>query len=520
MRLLPAILVMLMVAAVGGAPQALVNPYEKERRPATQVHPIDEAVFSQLKKLEIEPAPLCSDAVFLRRVYLDLIGTLPTAAEAREFLADTRLDRRAILVDRLLERSEFNDYWAMKWADLLRVKAEFPINLWPNAVQGYHRWIYCAIRDRMPLDRFAREMLTATGSNFRVPQANFYRAVQNRRAEGLAEAVALTFMGCRADRWPADRLQAMGLFFSQVAYKSTGEWKEEIVLCNRDKGTTRPTVFPDGSPASIAPGDDYRVAFADWLLKPGNPFFARAIANRAWYWMMGRGVVHEPDDIRPDNPPVNAKLLDTIERQVVACRYDLRQLLRWIANSQTYQLSSIPPAAGSEAGANFACYSLRRLDAEVLIDAIDLITGTTEKYSSAIPEPFTFIPPSQRSIELADGSISSSFLEMFGRPNRDTGMEAERNNRTTPDQRLHMLNSSHIQRKIEQSQKLRANLPARNTLKQNATELYLSILSRPPTSEELATIDTYARASTLRNRDVLTDVAWALVNSAEFLHRH
>ena len=208
-------------------------------------------------------------------------------------------------------------------------------------------------------------------------------------------------------------------------------------------------VFPDGTEAKLSPGEDPRVVFADWLIDAKNPWFSRNIVNRIWAWLLGRGIIHEPDDIRPDNPPSNPELLAFLERELMAAQYDLKPIFRLILNSQTYQLSSVGHSDRPEAAANFARYPLRRLEAEVLIDALNQITGTSEQYSSAIPEPFTYIPEGQRSIALPDGSITSSFLEMFGRPPRDTGLEAERSNRPTADQRLHLLNSSHIQRKIE-----------------------------------------------------------------------
>jgi len=193
-----------------------------------------------------------------------------------------------------------------------------------------------------------------------------------------------------------------------------------------------------------------RCSPAGWWTRK-NPWFARNIVNRAWFWLLGRGIIQEPDDIRPDNPPVNPELLAYLEKEFVASHYDMKHLYRLILNSQAYQLSSIPRSTNPEAAANFAFYPVRQLDAEVLSDALCEITGTTEKYSSSIPEPFTFIPEKERSIALPDGSITSSFLEMFGRPPRDTGLESERNNLPTANQRLHLLNSSHIQRKIEQA---------------------------------------------------------------------
>jgi hypothetical protein len=490
---------------------------------------IDELVLGRLEQLGIQPAHLCSDAVFVRRAYLDVIGTLPTAQEARTFLRDQDPNKRTILIDRLLEREEFADYWAMKWGDLLRVKSEFPINLWPNAVQAYHRWIRTCIKENWPYDRFVREMLTASGSNFRVAQVNFYRAVQSKEPQALAQAVALTFMGVRPEGLPKDRWSEMAVFFSQIGFKHTEEWKEEIVIFDPNQGSSKfevrnsklpVAVFPNRTEAHLSLDRDPRQVFADWLIRPENPWFARNVVNRIWSWLLGRGIIHEPDDIRPDNPPSNPELLAYLEKELVGARYDLKHVYRLILRSQVYQLSSIPGSNQPAGEANFSRYPLRRLEAEVLIDALNQITGTTEKYSSAVPEPFTFIPEDQRSIALADGSITSSFLEMFGRPPRDTGLESERNSRPTAAQRLHLLNSSHIQRKIEQGPRLLALMQSRRKPREMVDELYLTILSRFPMPEELKAIAAYTQSSAGKPRDNMVDLTWALINSAEFLYRH
>jgi hypothetical protein len=503
--------------------KALLAVYQTDdTAPAGQIpeasRRIDELVLARLKAKDITPAPLCSDAVFVRRVYLDVIGRIPTAEEAKEFLDDAGPDRRAALIDRLLEHRDFADYWTMKWCDLLRVKSEFPINLWPNAVQAYHHWIRAAVRENMPYDRFARELLTANGSNFRDPPANFYRAVQKKDAGNLARAVALTFMGVRPEGWPAERWDGMAPFFARVGYKRTGEWKEEVVFFD----VTRPVgaekaVFPDGTRAALTADQDPREVFADWLITPDNPWFTRAIANRAWAWLLGRGVIHEPDDVRPDNPPSNPELLAHLQQELVRGQYDLRHLFRVILNSRAYQASSVPSSTHPEAAALFAYYQARRLEAEVLIDAICQVTGTTEKYSSPIPEPFTYIPESHRSVALADGSITSPFLELFGRPPRDTGLESERNNNFTAAQRLHLLNSDHILRKIQDGPALQQALRSGKDMGQTVDNLYLTILSRYPTHGERAEAMAHSRG--LGGKPG-ADVAWALLNTAEFLCRH
>jgi hypothetical protein len=510
--------------ALGAGPttRPAPSPYEGPAAPTPQ-NPIDKLVFAKLEKLGIAPANLCSDAAFVRRVYLDAIGTLPTAKEARNFLSDRDPNKRSALIDRLLERDEFADYWAMKWSDLLRIKAEFPIDLWPDAAEGYHRWVWASLKKNKPYDQFVRELLTASGSNFTVPEVNFYRAVQNKDPRGIAQAVALTFMGVRADKWPQERWSGLAGFFAQVGYKATKEWKEEIVYWDAGKaaaGTQPAAAFPDGTPAKLSPDRDPRTDLADWLIAPQNPWFARNVVNRTWSWLLGRGIIHEPDDIRPDNPPSNPELLAYLEKELIASRYDLKHVFRLILNSNTYQLASIPRSKNPESEVQFAHYPLRRLEAEVLIDAVCQITGTTEKYSSAIPEPFTFIPDKQRSITLADGSITSSFLELFGRPARDTGWESERNNRPTAAQRLHLLNSSHIQRKLEQGRKLQDLLQGNRSARDIVTEVYLAILSRFPAAEELKIAEGYFQAAGQKRREALTDLAWALINSAEFLYRH
>jgi len=509
-----------LLLAVLAAPLFAADFANEPRAPFVSVGKIDDLVFGRWKQLGIQPADLSSDAVFLRRAYLDTIGTLPTAKEAAAFLADTGPRKRAALIDRLLARDEFTDYWAMKWSDLLRVKAEFPVNLWPNAAQAYYHWIHTAIRTNLPYDQFARTLLTESGSNFRNPPVNFYRAMQNRKPAGIAQTVALTFMGMRAETWPKDRLDAMANFFSEVGYKDTGEWKEEIVFFKPATATPSELMFPDGTQVHLAPGQDPRQLFADWLVAPKNPYFARAVVNRIWFWLNGRGIVEEADDLRPDNPPSNPELLAYLESELIASHFDLKHIFRLILNSTTWQLSSIPRTATAEAAANFASYPLRRLDAEVLIDALSQISGLGESYTSSIPEPITFMPDNQRAIALPDGSISSSFLELFGRPPRDTGLESERNNRFTDAQRLHLLNSTQIQRKIQQGPKVQALMREyRGKPQELVQQLYLTILSRYPTADEFKLVAAHSQAG-VAGAQAVQDLAWALVNSTEFLFRH
>ena len=344
------------LAVAGGAatPETAPNVFESSA-PPTPASQIDKLVFAKLSSLGIQPV-LCSDAVFVRRAYLDVIGTLPTAKEAREFIQDPDTkNKRRLLIDRLLERDEFADYWAMKWGDILRIKAEFPVNLWPNAAQAYHRWVRASIAENKPYDKFVRELLTSSGSNFRVGPVNFYRAIQNRTPEGIAARRGLDVHG-RAGRvlaerpagraWrPSSRRSATSPPASGRRSTSSGiRWapapwpgnsapgprrhrrdRAGLQQRRRNRPIAAPTnrapptaVFPDGTKIKLPPDRDPREVFADWLITPKNPWFTRSIVNRVWAWLLGRGIIHEPDDIRDDNPPSNPALLAYLEKELVA----------------------------------------------------------------------------------------------------------------------------------------------------------------------------------------------------------
>ena len=282
----------------------------------------------------------------------------------------------------------------------------------------------------------------------------------------------------------------------------------------------------------MPPDRDPREVFAEWLITPKNPWFTRSAVNRVWGWLLGRGIIHEPDDIRDDNPPSNPALLAYLEKEFVSGGYDLKRLYRLILNSNTYQLSSMPRPDAPQAEIQFATYPLRRLDAEVLIDAVNKITGTSDLYTSPIPEPFTYIPRDLPAIAIADGSITSPFLALFGRSARATGRENERENKPIPAQWLYMLNSSNIQAKLEQGPGLKPIIDAKRKPAETLEELYLTVLSRFPTPEEVASAEAYtavappsgsgqpAKPATTKKREEWIDITWSLINSIEFLYRH
>lgn len=508
--------------------RTIIAPYESAA-PPVQATAIDLFVKAQLKNKGIEPAPPCSDEVFVRRVYLDVTGTLPPQRQVLYFINSKDRNKRAKLIDALLEKEEYIDYWTLKWCDLLRVKSEFPVNLWPNGVQAYHRWIRDAVKQNRPYDEFSRELLTSSGSNFRVPAVNFYRAVQGTEPAAIAEMVALTFMGVRTEHWSANDRKEFATFFSRVAYKKTVEWKEEIVHLDPSPEPPLVAVFPDRKKVTIAVGDDPRKALADWLITEQNPWFNQSICNRVWYWLMGRGIIHEADDIRPNNPVSNPELLAHLQKELVHSGYDIKHLFRIILNSQTYQQSCISRSEHPYAEAYFGHYIMRRLDAEVLIDALNGFGDTQEKYWSPIPEPFTYIPEDNRTITLSDGSITSQFLEMFGRPSRDKGYESEREHVPTEFQQLYMLNSADTHRRIANSPALKRIISqSGKNPKTTIRSVYLTLLSRLPTEAEMAiALKHFVTPANLNKgakrgatRASVHDLAWVLLNTKEFLYKH
>ena len=496
------------------------SPFEDDHW-STPANSVDTVAALTLRKHGAALRPPCSDAVFIRRVYIDSTGTMPAPSQLDAFLADPRPDKRAALIDTLLSSDEFADYWALNWCDTLRVKSEYPINLWPNAAQAYHHWVRTAIKENMPYDQFARALLTSNGSNFYDPQVNFYRAVQSHTPATIAAAVALTFMGTRFEKWPQARRDNMADFFSRIAYKGTDEWKEEIVYPDPQPAAAVKTAFPDGTAVTIPADGDPRVLFTDWLLAPNNPWFARNLVNRLWAWTMGHGIIDAADDIRPDNPPASPEVLACLERELVQSHYDQRQVFRLIFNSRIYQQSSLPHGDTTDPALQFAHYTIRRQYAEVLIDALCHLGGDGEEYISETPEPFTFIPKQQHTVALADGSITSAFLITFGRPARDTGLMAERDSHPSDTQRLYLLNSADVQRRISRGPLIQ-HIPvaAHGNRAEVIRNLYALILSRYPTASEAVAADHYFQTGGLTIVQGTNDLAWALINSKEFLYRH
>lgn len=498
-----------------------IDPTYEQPRSGQLRNKIDQLVLADLKRNGIQPAPLASDAVFMRRVYQDLAGAMPRWWDARNFIRSNDPKKREKLIERLMTTEHYREYWTLKWCDMLRVKSEFPINLWPNATQAYNRWIYEAIKNNTPYDQFVKKLLLSSGSNFRNPEANFYRAVSEKNQEGLTRAVMLTFMGTRYDKWPEGMQKELQKFFSQIKYKSTDEWKEQIVYIDLTPGKKISSKLPDGTSVNLDPATDARQVFADWLISPDNPWFARCAVNRIWYWLMGRGIIHEADDIMFNSKPANPALLSYLEEEFIRSKFNMQHIIKLIVNSDTYQQSFISHSDSPLAQEKFAYYTVHRLDAEIIVDFLDSLGGKKEKYVSPIPEPFTFIPPENRTISLADGSISSQFLSRFGRPARDSGLLEERKNVSTSSQRLFMLNSNYIQEKLSAGASLRYIMRNRKfNANQAYSAVYLLILNRFPSDKELREINEYANSNKTGRTRAMMDLTWSLLNSKEFLYHH
>lgn len=496
---------------------------------------IDTLLRESLAKDGLQPAPMCSDAVFVRRIYLDVTGTLPSVEEVREFLENPSDGKHAALIDKLLASEEYVDFQTLRWCDMLRVKAEFPINLWPNGAACYYRWIRQAVAENRPYDRMVREFLTSSGSNFRDGAANFYRAVPSKDAETLAEAIAQSFLGLDIGPWPEDKRRQLALFFSRVGYKETAQWKEEIVYWTRQPVDADEYIFPDGSRKPADRNRDPRRDFADWLVAPENRPFQQTAVNRVWTWLFGAGLLVEAEDLKAESKSLpeilHPELLDELCTEFVRSGYDLKHLYRMILNSGVYRQSAIAKDSGNpgateaaraaKAASCFAAYPIRRIEAEVFQDMLARLFDVPVGYISEVPEPYTHIPPRYRTILLPDSSITSSFLEMFGRASRDTGTASDRNNAVTESQQLFLLNSTEVNNWVSRATQKFRNLPKRpEEIAKMIDEIWLTFLSRYPTEAERQIAIEELRRTDKPNHQKAQDLIWSLLNTKEFLCKH
>lgn len=493
---------------------------------AIPVNEIDEAVNAKLKKLQINPSPICSDEVFLRRIYLDIIGLLPTVEEYRTFMADEAADKRSRLIDRLLQRPEFPELWAMKWAELLRIESGSR-RITHKAMYLYNAWLRDAILSDKPMDELVRELLGAEGGNFSNPAANFY--LVGTQPTEMAENVAQVFCGIRIqcaqchnhpfERWTQDDYYSFAAFFSQVGRKKTDDLRETVIH-NTQRGEVahprsgqrmNPKFLGGAAPASFR-GGDRRKELAAWLTSKDNPYFAACFVDRVWAHFMGKGLVDPPDDVRVSNPPSHPMLREKLARRFVESKYDLRTLVRMICNSNVYQRSSRFNPANEKDSRNFSHALPRRLSAETVLD---ILCGVTE-----VPEKFKGLPLGARAVQIADSKSGSYFLDVFGRPPRLSACTCERRNEPTLSQALHLINGDTIQRKITApkgrlSRLLNAGADPRAVIE----DLYVSAYCRKPTDIEIQRL-LKSINETEDKKKGLEDIYWAVLNSKEFIFNH
>jgi hypothetical protein len=497
---------------------------------------VDTHTHKKWRDLGLVPSELCGDEQFIRRLSLDLTATLPTPAQVQAFLADTDPQKRDKLIDRLLDSEEYSYYFANKWADILRVKRRNQ----PDRARGtfaFHDWIRTNIARDKPYDEFARAILGASGDEVSNPPTVWYKELQN--PEQFVDDTAQVFLGLRLacaqchhhpyEKWSQDDYWGIAAFFGRVARKNVqvpGEINQQgggrLLIYSRSRGgvtnkrTGQPAVMKplDGKPMQVGLYEDPRQKLVDWMVDTHNPFFARAVANRYWAHFFGRGIVDPLDDMRVTNPPSNPELLDALAKDLVDHKFSLKHLIRTICKSRTYQLSSTPNEFNKHDKQNYARYYPRRLSAEVLFDAVNLVTDS--------PSPFGGLPQDKhapkRAIMLPDESFPSYFLDVFGRPQRISACECERVSEANLAQALHLLNSDEIQQKVARPGG-RADLLVKDARPdaEKVDEMFLWAFARKPTerqrAEALAQIAKHAANKKIAYENIL----WALLNTKEFL---
>lgn len=492
---------------------------------------IDEIVFKKLRDLGIPPSEVCDDSTFIRRVTVDLTGKLPTLEETQAFLADSDPQKREKLVDRLLTSTDYADYFANKWSAVLRNKRQQPQHT--RGTYAFHAWIRDAIYQNMPYDQFVRSIIAASGEVSEHPPVVWYRSVNQIHEQ--VEDTAQLFLGLRIqcarchhhpfERWSQSDYFGFQAFFSRVGRKNgvngLNANDEPRIYHNRGvaqaqnprDGQQLPPTGLGGAPLELSPDEDPRHKLVDWMAAPDNPFFAPALVNRYWKHMFNRGLVDPEDDMRVTNPASNPELLDRMAKHFIDSGFDMRNLLRTIATSKTYQLRSEPNDYNVNDKQNFSRYYPKRLNAEVLLDAINQVTNNRENFNG--------LPVGMRAVQLPDPAVNNYFLTVFGKPQGDSACECERSSEANLAQSLHLLNSSEIQNKLSNGNS-RAALLAKDQerpVEERIRELYLWAYSRVPSAEELE-IATAHVAKTENKQQAFEDILWALINTKEFLFNH
>lgn len=484
---------------------------------------IDELVQAKLRKLRLEPAPPCDDETFVRRVHLDIVGQLPDVDAVRAFVADAAPDKRARLVDALLAKPAFNDVWAMTLAEVLRIEAQ---QLETKGVHVFTRWLRESLAEGMPLDRIVHAMLTASGSAYRVPEANYWAT--SRDPKVLAENAAQTFFGIRLqcaqchnhpfERWRMDDYYGFAAFFTQVGRKTGDDPRETILfdqgrgeVANARTGRPSPARFLGGDAPEIPAGTDRRAVLADWLTSRDNPWFAQNLANRVWARFFGRGLVEPVDDVRVSNPPSHPELHRRLGEKLVAADFDLRALIREICASATYQAGAYPEGAAD--GASFASCVPRRLSAEQMLDAIGAVTE--------VPTKFRGVPLGASAVQIVDANAGNRFLDLFGRPERESVCACERREEPTLNQVLHLINGDTVEEKVRHKSGRIARLVTAGTAPDAILdEIFTAAYARAPRADERDHFLRIVAEGGEDPRPAWEDVLWAVLNSKEFLFQH
>ncbi len=511
--------------------QAIILPKDLQYSPPAYpaVNFIDDLVAAKHRKLRIAPSDVCSDEVFLRRASIDIIGQLPSRQEHDAFVADADPDKRAKLVDRLLDRKEFVELWVMKFAELLQIRSNGNIDLgisYKSAVLFYD-WLAGQLGSDVPINRVVEQMLAASGSTFQNPPTNFYQIERDNLK--LTENVAQVFLGMRIqcaqchnhpfDRWTMDDYYGFAAFFSQVGRKQGTDPRDRIIF-NAGGGETKHPVGGRAMTPKLLGGEtpnvqgrDRRAALAEWMASPQNPFFAKNLSNIIWSHFFGRGIVEPVDDVRVSNPPSNPELLDALGAKLVEYNYDYKKLVRDTCTSRTYQLSTAVNDSNRLDVANFSHAAIRRVRAEVLYDLVSQATGTMDQ------NKFRGLPQGARAVQIADGQTTTYFLTTFGRASRETVCSCEVKMDPNLSQALHLLNGDTVHNKIRGGGVVAKQLERKLSPEQIVDELYLSTLGRKPTAAE---VSKFVELSTpiADKREAFEDVLWALLNTKEFLFNH
>lgn len=527
----------------------LTSPFPSEVEPAVfeRAHRrnfIDKISLNQLKKLNLPPSPRCSDEEFIRRTYLDAIGTLPTSEEVREFLSDPSNKKRDALIDHLLSRPEFVDYWTYHWSDLLLINGT---RLRPNAVKSYYEWIREHVAHDTAWDDFVRELLIAQGSTFENGATNFYSLHQD--PESMSENASQAFLGLSIscakchnhplEKWTNDQYYGMASLFARVRAKGwggdarNGDGKRTVYVVSKGEliqprtGIPQPPTPLDGDPLEFDDPRDRRVHLASWMTSPENPYFARAITNRVWAKFFGIGLVEPVDDLRVSNPASNEELLTVASQYLIDQDFNLKSLMRQIMRSETYQRTSQVLPENETDHRYFSHYYPRRLMAEVLLDGISKVTDAPSRFTKVVfqgadTQNTDFYPEGTKAIQLYDSAVQSYFLKTFGRNQREITCECERSNEPSLIQVLHMANGTTLNEKLRHADnRIARNLKNQKSSESIIEELYLSALARFPTdSERQRLLAVLEEDDDQGSRILLEDLYWSVLSSREFLFNH